>query len=288
MSHSALINSSPYHILSTPHLALITFYPRYSLPLSHFVLITSCPKHILSLSNLALITSCHYLILPLTYLALNTYCPNNILPLSYPALIIACLITSCPYHILLPCPYRILYLSLVCPCCILPLTYLAIITSCPYHVLPLLHPALITSCPCNILPLSHVVLTTSCPYKILPFSHPAPRREVVSYWRKYVHEVLVNRLGGLSQPRKCVVTLTDRPDMTLDVYRRRKTTMQQQHPALITSCSYTSCPQHQMGNAIAHDKQSKTRQAKTKMSDHIQSMATRVGRKNPQKLTQLS
>ena len=54
------------------------------------------------------------------------------------------------------------------------------------------------------------------------------RREVFSYWRKYVHEVLVNRLGGLSLPRKSVVRLTDRPDMTLDVYRGRKTTMQQQ------------------------------------------------------------
>ena len=54
------------------------------------------------------------------------------------------------------------------------------------------------------------------------------RRAVVSYWRKYVHEVLVNRLGGLSLPRKSVVMLTDRPDMTLDVYRGRKTTIQQQ------------------------------------------------------------
>ena len=54
------------------------------------------------------------------------------------------------------------------------------------------------------------------------------RRAVVSYWRKYVHEVLVNRLGGLSLPRKSVVRLTDRHDMTLDVYRGRKTTMQQQ------------------------------------------------------------
>ena len=41
------------------------------------------------------------------------------------------------------------------------------------------------------------------------------------------HEVLVNRLGGLSLPRKSMVRLTDRPDMTLDVYRGRKTTMQQ-------------------------------------------------------------
>ena len=46
-----------------------------------------------------------------------------------------------------------------------------------------------------------------------------------------MHEVLVNRLGGLSLPRKSVVRLTDRPDMTLDVYRGRKTTMQQcNHP----------------------------------------------------------
>ena len=41
-----------------------------------------------------------------------------------------------------------------------------------------------------------------------------------------MHEVLVNRLGGLSLPRKSVVRLTDRPDMTLDVYHGRKTTIQ--------------------------------------------------------------
>ena len=41
-----------------------------------------------------------------------------------------------------------------------------------------------------------------------------------------MHEVLVNRLGGQSLPRKSVVRLTDRPDMTSDVYRGRKTTMQ--------------------------------------------------------------
>ena len=39
-----------------------------------------------------------------------------------------------------------------------------------------------------------------------------------------MHEVLVNDLGGLSLPRKSVIRLTDRPDMTLDVYRGRKTT----------------------------------------------------------------
>ena len=43
-----------------------------------------------------------------------------------------------------------------------------------------------------------------------------------------MHEVLVNRLGGLRLPRKRVARLTDRPDMTLDVYRGRKTTIQQQ------------------------------------------------------------
>ena len=54
---------------------------------------------------------------------------------------------------------------------------------------------------------------------VLTFVSPSAfsRRAVVSYWRKYVHEVLVNRLRGLSLPRKSVVRLTDRPDMTLDV-----------------------------------------------------------------------
>ena len=47
------------------------------------------------------------------------------------------------------------------------------------------------------------------------------RRAVVSYWRKYVHEELINRLGSLCLPRKSVVRLTDRPDMTLDFYRGR-------------------------------------------------------------------
>ena len=50
------------------------------------------------------------------------------------------------------------------------------------------------------------------------------RKAVVSYWQKYVHIVLANRLGGLSLPRKSVDRLTDRPDMTIDVYRGRKTT----------------------------------------------------------------
>ena len=43
-----------------------------------------------------------------------------------------------------------------------------------------------------------------------------------------MHEVLVNRLGDLSLPMNSVVRLIDRLDMTLDVYRGRKTTVQQQ------------------------------------------------------------
>ena len=50
-----------------------------------------------------------------------------------------------------------------------------------------------------------------------------------------MHEVLVNRLGGLSLPRKCVVRLTDRPDMTLAVYRGCKTTQQQQQKLVVST-----------------------------------------------------
>ena len=57
-----------------------------------------------------------------------------------------------------------------------------------------------------------------------------------------MHEVLVNCLGGLSQPRKSVVRLTDRPDMTLDVYRGCKTTMQQQQQITFrTACNLHEC-----------------------------------------------
>ena len=75
------------------------------------------------------------------------------------------------------------------------------------------------------------------------------RRAVVSYWRKYVHEVLVNRLGGLILPRKSVVRITDRPDMTLDVYRGRKTTMQQQQQLCI---SYNSILSHNLRRSSGH------------------------------------
>ena len=66
-------------------------------------------------------------------------------------------------------------------------------------------------------------------YPVWPHTFVSPsadsRGAVVSYWQKYVHEVLVNRLGGLSLPRKSVDRLSDRPYMTLDVYRERKTTL---------------------------------------------------------------
>ena len=52
-----------------------------------------------------------------------------------------------------------------------------------------------------------------------------------------MHEVLVNRLGGLSLPRKSVVRLTDRPNITLDVYRGRETTMQQQQQSIGPDCA---------------------------------------------------
>ena len=80
------------------------------------------------------------------------------------------------------------------------------------------------------------------------FSFRFSRRAVVSYWRKYVHEVLVNRLGGLSLPRKSVVRLTDRPDMTLDVYRGRKTTMQP--PFILSSGIFTKFGQNHLSMDI--------------------------------------
>ena len=61
-----------------------------------------------------------------------------------------------------------------------------------------------------------------------------------------MHEVLVNRLGGLSLPRKSVVRLTDRPDITLDVYRGRKTTIQYNNNTSTITCaliiSVMGCP----------------------------------------------
>ena len=69
-------------------------------------------------------------------------------------------------------------------------------------------------------------------YPVQPHTFVSPsadsRKAAVSYWQNYVHEVLANRLGGLNLSRKSVVRLTDRPDMTVDAYRERKTTTQQQ------------------------------------------------------------
>ena len=56
-----------------------------------------------------------------------------------------------------------------------------------------------------------------------------------------MHEVLVNRLEGLSLPRKSVVRLTDRPDMTLAVYRGRKTTNHQQQQQQIVLVRLKYC-----------------------------------------------
>ena len=65
-----------------------------------------------------------------------------------------------------------------------------------------------------------------------------------------MHEVLVNRLGDLSLPRKSVVRLTDRPDMTLDVYRGRKTTKQQ--PSEIIAPEIQTRRNKKIGCAVQH------------------------------------
>ena len=49
------------------------------------------------------------------------------------------------------------------------------------------------------------------------------RQAFASYWRKYVQEVLINHLGGLSLPRRSVVSVTD---MIIAVYRGLETTQQ--------------------------------------------------------------
>ena len=69
-----------------------------------------------------------------------------------------------------------------------------------------------------------------------------------------MHEVLVNRLGGLSLPRKSVVRLTDRPDMTLDVYCGRKTTMQQQQQLLFPM--FIKCKLHWVASKVYMNPQS--------------------------------
>ena len=46
------------------------------------------------------------------------------------------------------------------------------------------------------------------------------------------------RLGGLRLPRKSVAKLTDRPDMTMDVYRGRKTTTHNNNNKLLIVTSH--------------------------------------------------
>ena len=62
-----------------------------------------------------------------------------------------------------------------------------------------------------------------------------------------MHEVLVNRLGGLSLPKKSVVKLTDRPDMTLDFYRGRETTIHQQRTVVVWVAVSVCLGQHISG-----------------------------------------
>ena len=49
---------------------------------------------------------------------------------------------------------------------------------------------------------------------ILSFLLPLIQEGQLSVTGEVLHEVLVNRLGGLSLPRKSVFRLTDRPDKT--------------------------------------------------------------------------
>ena len=62
--------------------------------------------------------------------------------------------------------------------------------------------------------------STPSPATYFCFSFRSFKEAVVSYWPKYVHEVLVNCLEGLSLP----VRLTDRPNMTIAVYCGCETT----------------------------------------------------------------
>ena len=88
-----------------------------------------------------------------------------------------------------------------------------------------------------------------------------------------MHEVLVNRLGGLSLPRKSMVRLTDRPDMTLDVYRGRKTTIQQQQQILaIFGCppaGHQTWPAGGRGSQAASGRYSKLKFLRCPVHFHI-------------------
>ena len=63
-----------------------------------------------------------------------------------------------------------------------------------------------------------------------------------------MHLVLVNRLGGLSLPWNSVVRKTDRPDITITVYRGRRAAKQQRQgkqmdkrSALVQVCVRSDC-----------------------------------------------
>ena len=81
-------------------------------------------------------------------------------------------------------------------------------------------------------------------YPVRPHTFVSPsansRRAVVSYWRKYMHEVVVPLKRCL--PRKSVVRLTDRPDMTIVIYHGFKTTTQQQR-----TCKHAQIRTHMIG-----------------------------------------
>ena len=85
---------------------------------------------------------------------------------------------------------------------------------------------------------------------ILSFLLPLIQEEQLSVTgERYVREVLVNCIGGLSLPRKCVARLTDSPDMTIDVYCGCKiiTQLDQQNGAIIIEKN-----QNQMSLNMAH------------------------------------
>ena len=65
----------------------------------------------------------------------------------------------------------------------------------------------------------HLVLVNRLAKKLHTFvsSSADSRRAGVSFWRKYMHILLVNHLGGVSLPWNSVVRLTDCPDMTIAV-----------------------------------------------------------------------
>ena len=68
---------------------------------------------------------------------------------------------------------------------------------------------------------SHLLLSRlRYPVRTHTFASPCAdsRWAVVSYGQKYMHLVLVNRLGGLSLSRNNAVKVIDRPDMTIAVY----------------------------------------------------------------------